>query len=271
MIQSHASESYLSGLARVLFLGREPGLLAMLAAYLDVSGSVSDMTMKGRPVLAVGAVLAKCEQWERFRVDWNQILRQHGVTVAHHKDFAAEQGEYKVWPEAKRRRYIVQTTSTIRVRALKGYATTLFLRDYDRVARELEKDFSPLIYAAVWVMKYLDKWRQNFMPEEEIAYIFESGDEHDWEFKRIDEMLRASDKADHGMGGMRTLTLMDKRAPGAEPLQAADMLAWEAAKHLKEGPNRKIRVPLERLVRAERIFVAHAPEELIHTDLEGLP
>ena len=82
-------------------------------------------------------------------------------------------------------------------------------------------------------MAGLNRWRRKFAPTEQIRHIFERGDGHDGELIDMDRKVYSSHKL-RELTGISSMTIMQKDDPSAEPLQAADFLAYEAAKAMRD-------------------------------------
>ncbi len=258
----------------MLFLGRSPGLLAMLGAYLDASGKTSDINQPGRPALAVAGFLAKVEQWKHFCSDWRTILDQHGVSVGHMKEFAHRKGDFKDWPESQRRRYIEQCAGILKVRVLTGHVTAVSLKDYEKIAQENGLHQSAFFYAVVHTMAQLNGWRARYAPDEMIAHIFERGDGHEDELFRADKEINAKPWL-RAKTGSYSITLMSKHDDGAEPLQASDMLAYEATKHMRDnifasGEPRPMRGSFLKLLETGKITADYADEIALKDWIESV-
>jgi hypothetical protein len=74
-------------------------MVLLYASYFDASGK------PGRhPVLSVAGAVAPVKKWIRFERDWQQVLKDEGVTEFHATDFAASRKEYEGWKDDKPRR-----------------------------------------------------------------------------------------------------------------------------------------------------------------------
>ena len=191
------------------------------------------------------------------------------MTVSHMKDFAHGKNEYDGWDEGKRRQYIQDCAAIIKIRVLAGHVEGVPLRDYDDASKgEGPFGSSAFLFAAVGTMHQLNAWRRENMPNEQIAHIFEHGDGHEGEIRKMDELVRSGQDF-RDLTGMVSFTTMGKSDSRGHPLQAADMLAYEGHKYLRdtefetENP-RKLRGSFKALLDTGKITSRYSDASSLH-------
>src|SRR5579859_5733495 len=106
-IQNLAAISWLPGCPK-------PSLFAVLIAYLDESGTHDPSgKQKGAEVAAIVGYLSTYKRWVKFQRAWRDVLKKYGVKTFHMKFFAHRTGEFKGWPEKKRRAFLSSLIAVI--------------------------------------------------------------------------------------------------------------------------------------------------------------
>lgn len=229
-----ATESHVTDVADLLFLsGRRNGLLVMLAAFLDASGKTEDVRLPDRRVLAVAGYVAPSGAWKKFARKWKRFLKDFDLTLAHHKEFAARQGEYRGWPEDRRRAYVTRGARIINQIAHYGAVVAVDLKAYQKVELENPSERSAFTFAALVAVQTIGRWAGRSKKGERVAYFFEAGDGHDEELFQIEREIFADPRA-IDIYQLNSFTIVPKNNPDTVQLQPSDWLAWEAAKYVKD-------------------------------------
>lgn len=187
----------------------------LCAAYFDASGK-----QEGYPFLTVAGAASPIKKWIRFERQWNQALKDEGVTEFHATDFAASKGEYKEWKGDKARRsaFIKRLVKIIKENANRLFLVTVEMGAWREVNREnlLEETFhSAYALAGFTVAAQARKWamKKRLTPSS-FQMFFEGGDD--------------------GWGGLKELcqtycNFEPLRIPKSEgvPFQIGDFLAWK--------------------------------------------
>jgi hypothetical protein len=79
---------------------RDEEVVLTLWSYFDESGHTEDPNVS---VLALGGCISSVQGWQNLVPDWEDALRDFSVSEFHTKDFAHRRGEFKDWPEERRR------------------------------------------------------------------------------------------------------------------------------------------------------------------------
>src|SRR5262249_11484896 len=154
-----------------------PLITLKYAAIFDGSGSPNDTI-----AVVVAGFVAPNDQWAEFERNWNDCLKDFGVSALHMREFAHSRGEFASWKgdEEKRRRFLGRLISIIRVRMWHSFAGAVIMGDYRKVdTKYCLSEFSrPYALAACTCLAKLNNWCKKWIkPEDEIAIIFEDGDE----------------------------------------------------------------------------------------------
>lgn len=193
-------------------------------AAFDASGSPNDTI-----AVAVAGFVAPYDQWEDFGRNWNQCLKDFGVSSLHMREFAHSRGEFTTWKgdEGKRRCFLRCLVGIISIRVWHSFASAVIMDDYRKVdAKYCLSEFARpyALAAATCLAKLNDWWKRWRKPGDEIGIVFEDGDEDKG------AMISAIEKS-----FTITPTFMTKDKSAA--FQAADLLAYEhllANKKVKE-------------------------------------
>lgn len=238
----------------------------MFAAYLDASGKTEDTNLPGDRVITIAAYVAPVDAWLRFADKWRRMLVDFGLTMAHHKEFVHRRGEYAGWSEKRRRDYVRRGAHIINQTSHQGVVAAVLLKDYARVVSENPGERSAFSFVSLVALQLIGKWAHGKSRKPgPIAYFFEAGDGHDAELTQVQSEILADSRA-VAVYSFKSLTVVPKDDPDFIQLQAADWLAWEAAKYLKdtrlraEKP-REMRNPLQRMMRPGKLMSLWYDEE----------
>lgn len=183
-----------------------------LVLYGDASGKEED------PILAVGGVVGRTDEWLKFEPEWNAVLKEFDVPYFHMREFAHSVDAYAVgWKgkEAKRKAFIDGLVNTIRPHAAYWMGACVVRDDYLRVDADyqLHEILYPYTLCAMTCVDHADNWRDIHWPTVLIEYIFECGDPHRGQLM---DAVRAKTGSDPIFRKRNTL-----------PLQVADFAAYE--------------------------------------------
>lgn len=225
----------------------------MFVAYFDDGGHTSDSS-----VLSVAAVAAKSTTWERFNEKWSKRLRRAGTSPFHMTDFENRKKGFEGWGEDKRLALITDLAAILKNSVECGIGATVVMKDWLVVMPEQfeRPDFIskrgpyPLLFQAC-IEHILSKVKLN-SPEtltcvyDRNLFIRSSLEEH---YRNVLNSHPYSAKL-----GALTFDSADK----AMPLQAADILAYEGHKHMRnqvvengQRPERKLHAMLRKSDRIE--------------------
>ena len=219
-------------------LSDEDGLVVVIKIYMDESG-----THDGSPVVTVGAYFGKPKVWREFTKQWN--FRKRPIKIFHSTDCANFRGEFEGWKLEDRDALVANLTGCLRGSMLGGMAAGINMRDFNEAlsARPdlIELFGSPYVTCFQWVVQQIVDIADNAHGHQKLAFFHEQND-FQVEALKAFEWVRQSRK--HHRGDM-TITFGAKDQ--FTPLQAADMLAYEANKRLRDPTKTTVRRSLEAL------------------------
>jgi uncharacterized protein DUF3800 len=198
-------------------------LVASFTAYFDESG-----THASAAVVAVAGFISTVERWRNLEREWSTVLRMYKLEYFHMTDFENRQGPYRDWDNAQRETVIKRLLGIIKRYALSGFSAAVVRGDYERLRDEYPgRLVTPYGVCAAWCLRDVADWLDSSNRDEYASYVFERG------FRGAGHMVEAFGRAsDEVRRAYRfgALSFADKRA--VIPLQAADILAYEACKQV---------------------------------------
>jgi len=221
----YLAHEYIQNLSLIIFpYNAQERVMASFVAYFDESG-----THDGSPILTLAGYIADISQWVEFAREWNEILKQGGLTHFHMSKFEARQGEFRGWDNE--RRLLIQRglIGIIKRRVNIGVFCAVNLAAYDEFITEWRRDNfgSPYNFCLKMCLSQVTFWAQRFERKEPIAYIIEHGAGYNHEINKSFRETFANEKM-RKFFRLGSLTFDDKKR--ALPLQAADILAYEVWK-----------------------------------------
>jgi hypothetical protein len=188
--------------------------MAVFTAYFDASGN------KRMPVLTVAGFVSRVRKWDRFNDEWSAILSREQVPSMHMTDFVSSQKHFSSWrgESDRRRRFISDLTDCIKRNTNKGFATSVFVSDYDEVNADFmmsEHIGQPFTLCARTCLGVLKAWaaEKNTKPEE-LLVLIEQGDDDQGEFQRFART-----------DGFKVVPLNKE---DAQAFQAGDIAGWKS-------------------------------------------
>jgi len=223
----------------------------MLTAYFDESG-----THAGSPVLTVAGYVATVEQWDTFDRAWAQLLKDEQLPAMHWTDLESRKAAFEGWTKERKLAVQKRAIAIICETVERGFATGVVLADYLALIGGLPETIreNALAFAVVDNLKMATKWATLNCPDEPMNYVFESGGGYGGELSGPMSMLSKKERWEQlRMTSPKSLSFCAKKT--RRPLQAADVLAYEAYKHVLNqkagGVRRGIRLSLEALLVTE--------------------
>ena len=227
----------------------------MLVSYFDESGTHETSTS-----LAVGGFIAPEPQWRKFEKDWRRALREEGLSYTHMNELENLKGPFADWDRSRMQRFQRRLLDVIKDHATHGDAATMRSADYEKLVLadpdpELPKKVGTMYErCAAKSMELSYKWALDKYPKQRIHFVFEKG-------QRVGALTAWFDRERRQYPLLDPLEFADKKE--ILPLQAADIFAYEAWKHVQNQyvpsqPNRGTRKSLEAL---KRLIHIHLWEE----------
>lgn len=178
--------------------------IAVIEAYLDESG-----THEGASLVVVAGWVGDRKAWKSFTKEWRGVLQRAGVEYFHAND-----------PKCERLKPLL--VRAILKRHLLGVAWSVNRLDFKEIASNkfmsrFGNAYSTCAYLCVGLINGLAK--KDGWPS--VALVFEAGQPSaDFIYKTVNAMI--GEPEDHRL---HSITFLNKKAPGAIPLQAADFLS----------------------------------------------
>lgn len=216
-----------------------------LTAYFDASGT---HRQDGSLAMCVAGYVSTPRRWKKFEREWEELLREEGISAFHRTDLESLRKEFKGWTVERRDRVVKRAHKIIKRWALMGVAVGFPFDLYERIIHtpELRKRFSkPYALCTMRCIIPLSEWATEQGYRDPINYVFDRGDEG------RGQVLNAFRLSDHDRYLLGTCQFEDKKK--FVPLQAADVLAYEVYKFtteqvVKGGAERGMREGLEDLL-----------------------
>jgi len=243
-----------------------------LAAYLDESG-----TDTSGEVMTLAGFVSSTEQWAEFSERWHGfVVNDWKLSAWHMADFEARRGEFKDWPrdeEAKRRLGSLLDLITEYAMCLVGVAFPRWLyRKVYKPRNDAHEQAAMYFLAAGMTFSLAGRFARDQVPPQSIDFVYEDGARGSG-FVRDTYELRVPRDIKENVG-FNSLTLASKT--DFEPLQAADILAYETYRHFPRWAGtekRPTRYPFEALFQgvSTRKWGVIGPDDLFEVNrLAGL-
>lgn len=217
------SAKYVWELSR-LALGDNDGLVAVQRIYMDESG-----THDGSPVVTVAAYIGRPKAWKAFTKEWNREKKP--IKVFHSVDCASLRNEFEGWGEQQRNEYCANLLPVLARNQIYGLSMSFPLPELERElsAHSGAKETFGNPYVACFritarmIVCFLEYLGSN----ERLAFIHE---DNDYTGEAEDAFNFVKKTRDRHYGPM-SLTFGGKS--DYVPLQAADVLAYESNKRVR--------------------------------------
>ncbi len=237
------SRHYICQIGDLLF-SSIPGkrFVAMFYAYLDEGGHPSDSK-----VVSVAGVVSSIPQWHTFDEQWRKTLAWYDIPGFHMTDFESRQGIFRTWERRDPRAIplIAQLTDIFITNIQFGCVFSLIMEDWNTLMRDrfpdlFERKRAPLVVLLQTCLEAIDLKIPNNQP---VACMFE-------------ETKFLSGAAPAHFSSWKKAWGLNERFKGAlafggkyehPPLQAADILAYEGAKHVLNVDVEGGKIPERRL------------------------
>jgi hypothetical protein len=211
--------------AHDLALEGSDGVIAVLKAYMDESG-VHD----GSPICTVAAYMGRPQNWQEFAKKWKPAKRP--INVFHAADCANLRGEFEGWDKTKRDEYVAKLLPVLTGTNLPGIVVGIDIREFGAAIAGRD-DLGQLFgtpYSACfhWVTQIIMLQAFQAGSAERIGFIHETNDFAG----QAAEAFNYIKKFGNPYG-----TAVSLQFGGKEdylPLQAADILAYEGNKRLRD-------------------------------------
>jgi hypothetical protein len=219
-------------------------------------------------MVAVGGYISRPQYWRAWQKDWNAQKRKvpagrQPIKVFHSTDCANYRGEFKGWDQADRDPYVAQLLSILRAHKLAGIVIGINLGDLTKAMKGcpelLEMFGTPYTACFQWAISIIIDYATEYGKGERMVFVHEDND-----FKG--EALKAFEYVKK-FRNPRRIPMRMAFGTKAEhpPLQAADVLAYEGGKFLKNPTGTPRRAwtaldPAKARIRALRYAEDNMPE-----------
>jgi hypothetical protein len=231
----------------------------MLKVYIDASGK------RDQPAFVVAGYVATVDQWSNFEREWSAALAGAGVPAFHATDFFGFHREFVTWKNdrAKHDRFAKRFGAIAERQTDAGVGRGVDLVAYERIIARAgfamhrpQGRFPALVFCGSTLLHYIaTEPRYQGQP---IDVLFEQGD-------GVTDLIAylewCKKLGEQWLDAIGTFGIGDK---GIMPLQAADLLAHELWRHLKEKlhpTGRRRRRILTRLLQRNRVHFAIGTEK----------
>ncbi len=204
--------------------------------------------------LTVAGFASSTDDWDEFSKKWNARLERHGIAFFHATDLASFQGPFEHWHDLPdrdelRRALYGDLMDLIHSYCYHKLGCTVVNKDFRQTNSKLRAEFAPRAYslAARTCEKYARKWlveEWKYCTELAVGIVFEAGD-------KGSGVLRQQLAADEGHIPPSFRPKKDTPRDdgtidyGFVPLQAADWLAWEINRAVRDLDKGRIQVESE--------------------------
>jgi hypothetical protein len=224
-------------LSRAVLNDRD-GYVIVLRIFMDESG-----THDGSDVVAVAAYIGKPKEWQRFTKAWN--IAKRPIKVFHSVDCQNLAEEFDGWNPKDRDSLVARLLPTLATHNLIGLAVAINMRDLDVALRgkphlgELFGSAYGLCFHCV-VQSVIETVEKN-SNNQSLSFVHET---NDFQVEALEAFSEIKKSRKRHSGGM-AIAFADKDK--FVPLQAADVLAYEANKKCRNPSKPVNRRSLEAL------------------------
>jgi hypothetical protein len=208
------------------------------------------------PRLTVGAYVARPRQWQELTKRWKVAKRP--IKVFHAVDCANFTGEFKGWTAQERDPLVIRVLDVLRESDIPGVVIGLHMDEFRKAMAgrdDLRAIFgSPYAACFQWVVQVIMNIAAELASKERIGFIHETND-YPQEAQESFAWVETNGNPNRAVIGLQFADKQDY-----VPLQAADVLAYEGNKRIRD-PSRHERRPWQALNPDGRIFAAHYGRE----------
>jgi hypothetical protein len=215
----------------------------MVIAYFDESYSHPPAPV----VYTVAGYIAEAERWQIFTRRWQAILDKDNLPPFSMKDYDNPHSKnYGSWDKERKTAFLLELHKIIKDTYIKSFSTSILQEDYDALAVEAQFAFGkPHSMAATNCLKLISEWADKKNLQEPISYVFEKGSGDD---KTLNYLYNTI--LDEEIQKRYRIKKLDFDTKKLQPLQAADMVAYETRKETGRryfSPERHIRKSMKNL------------------------
>jgi len=210
----------------------------MFTLHCDDSGTHNES-----PIAVAACYVSTVSQWDNFVSDWKDANKAENFGVFHMADFVGRYEQFKSpeWanPE-KRDRTLKRLISIIRIRARMGFYSVVEKSAYDE---EVPKEFKERLalgrnhytFAVRACLGKVKNWLQHYYGSQPIQFIFDRMTKGSGDINAVFEQAVREGKARALVHGIYEGGWLFENKAVVLPLQAADILAWEALRYMQKS------------------------------------
>jgi hypothetical protein len=205
------------------FLADREGDVVVIRMFVDESGIHG-----GSPVISVGGYLSKPTRWQKFTSEWNRVLKPSKIKVFHASECNARSGEFQDWTREERDKLVKRLLPIIPKYAV-GMAIGIDLSAVEKVLqsrpdlRQFHRD--PYYSCILWLLLRVARRLNEEGDPERIAVVHEINDFQSSALSAYNFVLTQPE-------GKAYSSFSFGRKQDFVPLQAADILAYEAGRRV---------------------------------------
>lgn len=243
---------YIKQLSTIIFpANAKEKRIAMFSAYFDESG-----TDEKSPVIVVAGWLSNDKEWIKLSDKWQAVLTKYNLPYFRMSKWQASQGPYKNMTQKEKNQLIERLTTIIKRHVSIGVFGAFHRSTYDEVLHKMHgKDYKtkfvkPYGTCAMLCIETLRRWMKSKSLDGPLAYVFETGARYSGEFFETFKAAQKGSNFNQSYPG--GISFYDKRV--VLPLQAADILAYEMYRELKNSienypnPRREVLINIRNVV-----------------------
>jgi len=214
-------------------LADNDGMVAVLKVYMDETGTHDDS-----PIVAVGAYVGRPRAWKEWTKRWN--IAKRPINVYHATDAQNLHGEFEGWSEHDRDELVKRILPVIAETGFPGIVIGINMIEF-KEAMDGRDDLSGVFgspYEACfqWLVQSMMYIQWQTGSKERIAFVHECNDYQQEALQAFSYIKKHCNPQQSPIG-----ILFGDKANYA-PLQAADILAYEGNKRMRD-PGRPERRP----------------------------
>ncbi|MCW5794016.1 MAG: DUF3800 domain-containing protein [Nitrospira sp.] len=239
----------------------------MFIAYIDESGHPSDTN-----ILTIACVVGKERKWIQLTEKWKRVLRRYRVSMFHMTEYENRAGEFEGWQQDKRIAFIADLAAILKNTMTYAVAASLSVEDWKETIGELiqkkaRKD--RFRYIAPYLMLFQECLQSTaesvkLSDDEAILCI---ADENNIAGNFVSRFCDSLIEGRPWANKFASVEFANKRE--IIPLQAADMVAYEAFKYAQRWDEHKNGLPRRKLMQNLAATGCITVGRYTRQDLEG--
>ncbi len=226
-------------------------MTALVELYADESESAG--------VLTVAAFLFTKEKAQALHKEWAPVLEAEGLPFFRMVDCAHGSGNFKKLNKKKRVDLQIKIFDILKRNMGCGLSVSFDLAHKDMLPSSINlgiAQVSPYAMCCHWLLLNARRWVEENHPEAKISYFFEAGDANQAQANAIFSTLY-NNAWHRNHFKMASFSFVNKHYSAC--IQAADILAWQWSKNIKDRNEGKLkpRADLSSLLESPQNFTTH--------------